>query len=701
MIRVLLFFIICIRLFAQNDRINAVDQETDYPDRIGIVLGMNYNLHSADFQNYPNIPDCCSKYTGGNAVGLALGLVYIYPFDESLGLRVIATYDDFSSLFEETNAGGNVVQGQNGNAFTGTYISRFTGDNSLSAVSFNFAPYYKVDDLYLNLGLKSSYLLSATADIKEEISSPGDIVFASGPDSNRRIRGERSFDIENTNNFQFFINPSIAYKFPISKKIDAFPEIGYNIAITNVIDNWKANHLFAGVSMTYKLVKEKPLPIIRDTLIYRDTIYKEIAGLKEIKTKLVDEDFNEEEIEYSDRIFVSSTISEYYETDIPFDYNFQVDLIGSILDNPKIIIEELESFNFYSILPQVFFEVNSSELISGYQLSNSPVLDSNQITSSYVASTKVLDIIGQRMVKNSQAKITLTGCNDGEEARGLDLSEERALEVKSYLTKVWGIDSERILIQKRNLPAFACRNDSEEAKQENRRVEISSESPVILSPFIIREIEVESNPPRVDLRPELKEFYTKDGIQYKISISQDGNPIRYWKATDESTLEWIITEEPMPRLDAPVTISVIANDKYGKESVLQKEINVEQLTIKKKRQNRIKDQIIEKFTVLGYVCNDYRLNQGQRDILGRAKSEIQKDSQLRFEVFTDKTGDYSYNKNLANSRLETVLEDLNKNKDQVQFTINEPGNTPFENDTPIGRSLSRAVEITIINPTSN
>ncbi|MDH4230891.1 MAG: OmpA family protein, partial [Nitrospirota bacterium] len=70
--------------------------------------------------------------------------------------------------------------------------------------------------------------------------------------------------------------------------------------------------------------------------------------------------------------------------------------------------------------------------------------------------------------------------NIGAEKKNLKLSTARAEAVRDYLQKVWNIAPERMSIEARNLPAMPSTSRLEEGQADNRRLEITSESPAIL-----------------------------------------------------------------------------------------------------------------------------------------------------------------------------------------------------------------------------
>ncbi len=182
-----------------------------------------------------------------------------------------------------------------------------------------------------------------------------------------------------------------------------------------------------------------------------------------------------------------------------------VDENGNEIPNPVFTIEEFVSNRLDPLLNYVFFEDNSSEIPNRYmKLNNSDARDF-EINDLFRESTldiyyNMLNIIGKRMYVHKETTITLVGCNSNlnEEEGNLELSENRAKEVKEYLVDVWNIDENRIKTESRNLPEQASTPIEEADKiQENRRVEIYSDSYEILEPVFIEKLDRTANPPIV------------------------------------------------------------------------------------------------------------------------------------------------------------------------------------------------------------
>jgi outer membrane protein OmpA-like peptidoglycan-associated protein len=126
----------------------------------------------------------------------------------------------------------------------------------------------------------------------------------------------------------------------------------------------------------------------------------------------------------------------------------------------------------------VFFETGKSEIPESYVLFSDNVqaqsFDEKTLTDALERYYHVLNVIGKRLTQNPTAQAQITGYNSGigVEENNLDLSRKRAEAVKTYLSRIWGVDSQRLNVESRNLPANASPADVLGGRAENQRVEI-------------------------------------------------------------------------------------------------------------------------------------------------------------------------------------------------------------------------------------
>ena len=104
----------------------------------------------------------------------------------------------------------------------------------------------------------------------------------------------------------------------------------------------------------------------------------------------------------------------------------------------------------------------------------------------------ILNILGDRMRKHSSATIRLTGSSDAGAATGKEFAES----VKNYLVNVFGVDGNRITTVGRNKPEIpstlpGATRELELTRPEDRRIEVSSDSPEMLEPVQIISLQEE------------------------------------------------------------------------------------------------------------------------------------------------------------------------------------------------------------------
>ncbi len=134
------------------------------------------------------------------------------------------------------------------------------------------------------------------------------------------------------------------------------------------------------------------------------------------------------------------------------------------------------------VLNQVFFKTGKSDISENYVLikdrAHTAAFNESILTNATDRYKNVLNIVGRQMTAVPEAQIKIVGCNSdsGVEKGNLELSKARAESVKSYLSSVWGIDSSRMTVEARNLPAQPAPADKLGSRAENQRVDIIYDS---------------------------------------------------------------------------------------------------------------------------------------------------------------------------------------------------------------------------------
>lgn len=176
-------------------------------------------------------------------------------------------------------------------------------------------------------------------------------------------------------------------------------------------------------------------------------------------------------------------IFQAFTTTLRYRYVVVYRMLDPIIAEPAALNIDMLTMVDGSPLPYyVFFETGKSEIPVDYVLIKDPVeavsFDPNSLTTALDRYLNILNLVGQKLARDSTARVKIVGCNSdsGIETANLNLSERRAASVISYLQEIWGIDGSRIDIETRNLPAIATTKDLVGARPENQRVEIIYES---------------------------------------------------------------------------------------------------------------------------------------------------------------------------------------------------------------------------------
>ncbi len=113
------------------------------------------------------------------------------------------------------------------------------------------------------------------------------------------------------------------------------------------------------------------------------------------------------------------------------------------------------------------------------------------------------------------------------------------------------------------------------------------------------------------------------------------------------------------------------------------------------------DKIIYKYSLILFDFDSYELTPSNEKILERdVVPKISYRSTVKVYGFTDRIGDREYNRQLALKRAKNVVEFLKKRAKGASYQYFGVGEDEFifDNDSPIGRQLSRTVQIYVINP---
>ncbi len=702
----------------------AIAQTTGTPEKTfgnkyGLFGGINLNMHTSDFHTLPGYPICCPHFLTGKGTGFTVGALAEFNLSDLFFLGVRGSYTAYDALLSEKE---NTTFIMNGTAYKdGEFEYRI--DSKLGNAGLDVMLGVRLfAGLALHVGGRAGLNISGTFDQVEELTNPSSGATFIDPvtkeDSHSRTRNKFSGDIPDLNSFQASLLGGISYDLPLNSEGSLWlsPEVFYSFGLTDIVkdSNWKANSLRLGLAVKYQPL-ETVFENIRheniDTLRLPNTNLKEetlITGIPN-ETSSVSKSGNRE-----------ITTTTYSRTDTLFypkklrllsDITaVGIDSTGKEVPNPKFVVEEFVSNRLDPLLNYVFFDENSSLLGRKYRKLNSSEADGFSVSNLYSDSTlgiyySILNIVGSRLRQYPDAKLKLVGCNAaiGTEKDNRELSKKRAETVKEYLVTNWAVKPERISIEVRDLPEKASVPIEEPMKaEENRRVELYSNNYEILKPVTTTDTLRSVNPPVVRFKPSTEAEAGVDNWKLTVSQTSAANDAFSRESSVEavpSSIDWQLNKEQRlaPHSLAPFIYNLKVTDKVNQSvKTSDQKLDMEIITIEKKRTMRIGDMEIDKYSLILFDFDKSDISGSNKKITDYIKSRIKPNSTIEILGYTDILGMYDYNKSLSQRRADAVKTLLGRSDVTVK-AYGEDENM-YDNSSPEGRFYCRTVVINVQTP---
>ena len=673
------------------------------PDTVrqfGVFGAYNLNYHIPDFRKLPGIPNCCLGFKDGEGKGYSAGafLEMPLPFRLFAGLRASITKLDGWLKEKETT----MVRVQDS-----VIVGVFEHNLKANILTFGFEPYLRFNPIY-SLGIfaggRIAFPIQKKFDQWEQLVEPADRgVFV---DTQSRIRNKFSGDIPKAKSIQTDIQFGISYDFALNKhkSLILSPFVSYHFGMNDVADSvkWKINSFRIGLSIKYLPIHiEKPKAIepreeFRKEYII-DTIVVESENVHRSRFSYGKE---RKDTSIQKTAELITIVEKIYRTDTLFRKPKPIAKID--VNTTTIYLETQFVTQAFPILPIVFFEYNSSEILNFYtKIQRADEFNYDSLpTKPLELNKQILNIIGYRLKQKSESQITIVGFSDSTtEKASCELARKRAEAVKNYLVNVWKIEPKRILIQtgkERCYPKNRTITPNDSGYSENRRVLITSSDPEILQPVAKKRfLEL------LDFKPRVLEFNPKNSFlhglrRWYLNVEAEGKTILSYSGNENpSTINENIQDKLADLLTHNQTLIVnfTVEDNEGNISQDIKRIAVVNDT------NEIE---IQRLSLILFDVASAEIPRGTKSEIAKFLATNSELTQARIIGYSDILGDRDFNYELSKKRAEKTLE-LIKNIDPnieilevkgVGSSAFPPGNKSYS--SPAERFLSRTVYIELI-----
>ncbi len=542
------------------------------------------------------------------------------------------------------------------------------GDNEFEPLLREYTKDVRLDYALLELGFK--YMPLETSVFLSGAVSVGLPLFAASWEQEERIvapegalfpgfvrsRSNGAGDFTDTQ-LRTAIVGGIGYAITLHESVEFSPELLYSYPLSDATTgyDWKISSVSAGASLTWRIEKKEELP----------------------------------------------SPPEPVPPPPPPAPEPPVARIGTTMD-AEIDITETFVTETFPLLPYVFFAQNSARLPDKYRTmtarNTAAFTESGLPRKTMAIYYHLLDIVGRRLRLHPDIRITLLGSTDDKDAeRGnTALARSRAETVKEYFTGVWGIASDRIAVSTQKLPQMPSSLVYAEGDEENRRVEIISDSDEIFRPVL------HENLSEYDISPPVMELAL--GADASTSVAQWSMTVRHGDETVASfgaagapptTLRWQLDDLLAARVrgEDVLTATLTVTDARGLRDASSIEIPVH------KKQNSYE---VGRLSLIVFDFDRSDILPHNRRMIRRFVAEaIKPTSSVEITGSTDRLGEAEHNQELSAARADNVKAILlEENPVYRHLSARGIGEAPelYDNDLPEGRFYCRTVAVEVKTP---
>ncbi len=392
------------------------------------------------------------------------------------------------------------------------------------------------------------------------------------------------------------------------------------------------------------------------------------------------------------------------------------------VNSPENIPIERKVRETYPLLNYLFFDTESTEIPRRYVLLRkdqvkdfredqleelAPVNLSGRSGRGMIVYYNVLNILGDRMMKNPSSTITLVGSSEKGPRDGSAMAES----VKQYLVNIFGVNAPRISIEGRDKPKLPSEKpggirELDLLREEDRRVTIESSSPELLMEF--------RSGPDAPLKPvefvavqdaPIDSYVTFNVEGAKEALSSWSLEIRDEKGTLQKFGPFTQETVGIPGK------SIMGNRPEGNFNVTMAGYTKSGKTVNKTAQVKMnlwsppENEELMRFSII-YEFNDSKaIGIYEKYLTEIVTPKIPVGGSVQIRGYTDIIGDEANNQRLSLERANDVRKILLSSLKQagrsgVKFSVSGLGEyqflSPFDNNLPEERFYNRTVIIDIL-----
>ncbi|HRP02958.1 MAG TPA: OmpA family protein [Candidatus Kapabacteria bacterium] len=669
---ILLISLVYCSLSQNLEDYDSLTNSIDYTlkPRFGVFFNYNFLFHSANFQDLPGINTCCPQYSSITDKGLSFGALFEHSLNNQMRIGGRLSLNLYNGTFTSIETKPIIIDGK-----TQDGKIAFNLDTKFAYLAiepmflYSFYP-----NFWTNIGFTLGFASHSDHYQSEEIITPNDRgTFTDGFRKHDLSFGE--IPSISSVSYGFQIGTSYETKLNKDSSLILAPEINYAYNFNSVVSgiNWNIHSIKLGLAVKYRQSQPPPPP-----------------PPPPIRPPFPNPQLPEAPPELT--------------ADVQL---FKVDSAGNLNKNFSLQIEDFISLNMRPLLNYIFFDYNQDIIPNRYKrLTNKEAnefsLKKLQNLNALETYYQVLNIIGYRLKNDSSTSVDIVGCNSNidDEKNNKRLSENRALAVRDYLAEVWGIADERMKIISKNLPSKPSKSDDSTSAEENRRVEIITKNDNIMAP--VTTTDTMRTVQTYDMK-FVNSWKSDVGINKWVLKAELDNKNIFDKSgsgTPDSTINWTLDEDSkILKNSGNIFYYLTVTDNLGQTAISSKNrLPIEQLTIDKKRLERISDKEFEYYSLILFDFGKSDLRKEHKSVVDLIKGRISKDSKIYVKGYTDSIGEEEDNKKLSDKRAKSVAKRLSIPEEFVTG-IGE-SSLLYPNNTPEGRFYCRTVQIVIETPVS-